>query len=267
MAEATQAFGPMPDEIHLGPVLAGKVVLVTGARRGIGATIARAAAAAGAEVALFATRPSSEVADLIREESGREPLIIEGDVASAADAERMVAETVERFGRLDALFNNAAALHIGGIFNTSEEQLQRILDVNVKGVFLASKSAAERMIDQGEGGVIVNVGSDLAERGAHGYSAYSASKGAVLQLTRTMAIELGRHGIRVVLLSPAVTETDMAATALGDPEVRQALYDKGVLGRINRPWDVASAAVFLASPAASSVTGCNWPVDNGVLAR
>jgi NAD(P)-dependent dehydrogenase (short-subunit alcohol dehydrogenase family) len=252
---------------ELGPLLRDKVVLVTGARRGIGAAIAEASANAEADVALFATGRSDETATRIEAATGREPLVLQGDVSDAADAEEMVANTVRRFGRIDVLINNAAVLHVGGLFETSEAQFRRVIDVNLKGVFLASQAAARRMVQQGHGGVILNVGSDLAVRGADGYSAYAASKGGVLQLTRTLAIELGPHNIRVVMLSPAVTETDMAAPALREPKVREMLYAKGVLGRINRPQDVAATAVFLASSSASTVTGCNWPVDGGVLAK
>jgi len=254
-------------DADLGPLLAGKVVLVTGARRGIGAAIAQASARAGAEVALFATAPSVETAQRIVAATGSEPLVLAGDIARAEDAEAMVEATAQAFGRIDVLVNNAAVLHVGGLFETSEEQLRRTFDVNVAGVFLASRAAARRMVEQGHGGAILNIGSDLAVRGADGYAAYSASKGAVLQLTRTLAIELGPHGIRVVMLAPGATETDMAAAALRDPAARQALCAKGVLGSINHPRDVAAAAVFLASPAARTVTGCNWPVDGGVMAR
>jgi 3-oxoacyl-[acyl-carrier protein] reductase len=252
---------------EIAPVLSGKVVLVTGARRGIGAAIATEAAAAGASVALLATRESDDTAAQIEAAGGAAPLILTGDVSAAADAEKTVAATVDAFGRIDVLVNNAAALHVGGIFETDEADFSRVLDVNVKGVFLMSQAAARAMIDNPEEAVIVNIGSDLAERGREEYAAYSASKGAVLQLTRTLAIELGPHGIRVVMLSPAITETEMAAPALADPETRRVLLGKGVLGRINKPRDVARAAVFLASPAAHTVTGCNWPIDSGVLAR
>lgn len=246
-------------------ILEGLVVLVTGGGRGIGAAIAVAAAEAGARVVVAARGEPVRVRDAILE-GGGEAASVQGDVSVPEDAERIVAETVARFGRIDVLVNNAAVLEVAPLLETEVEAFDRTMAVNVRGVFLMTQAAGRRMAEQGSG-VIVNIGSDLAVRGRAEYAAYSASKGAVLQLTRSAAIELGAHGVRVTMLSPAATNTELARPALEDPEIRADLLAKGTLGLINEPEDVAAAAVFLASPLARTVTGCNWPVDAGVLAR
>ncbi len=246
-------------------VLAGKVVLVTGGGRGIGEAIGLAAASSGADVALLATRAPDAARARVEEIGGR-ALALTADVTSSGDVERAVHATLEEFGRIDVLVNNAAILHVGPLLTTDDDAFARTLDVNVQGVFRMTRAVGRHMVERG-GGVIINIGSDLAVRGRANYAAYCASKGAVLQLTRAAAIELGQFGVRVVLLSPAVTNTELAAPALADPRIRGELIAKGTLDRINEPEDVAAAAVFLASPAARTVTGCNWPIDAGVLAR
>jgi meso-butanediol dehydrogenase / (S,S)-butanediol dehydrogenase / diacetyl reductase len=250
-----------------GPLLplAGKVVLVTGASRGIGRAIAQAAGSAGACVVVTARgRLDATLDDLTRR--GIKCHGVLGDVAEPADAFRVVRETVDRFGRVDVLINNAATLVTGPLMDASYADFDRSMRVNVGGPLLTIQAAGRQMRAQGEG-VIINIGSDLALRGRADYAIYCASKGALLQLTRAAAIELGEYGIRVVMLSPAVTNTEMASPALSDPAIRRDLLAKSTIGRINEPEDVATAAIFLASPAARTVTGCNWPIDGGVLAR
>jgi len=246
-------------------VLAGTSMLVTGGGRGIGAVIALAASEAGARVAVMARRTPDATLHRILARGG-EVIAITGDVSSGDDARRAVDEVQHAFGRVDALVNNAAILEVAPLLEVSEESFDRVIAVNVRGPFLMTQAAGRIMVEQGSG-VIINIGSDLAVRGRAEYAAYAASKGAVLQLTRTAAIELGAKGIRVVMLSPAVTNTELAAPALADPILRAELTAKGTLDLINEPEDVAAAAIFLASPAARTVTGCNWPIDAGVLAR
>lgn len=245
--------------------LDGLVVLITGGGQGIGAAIAVAASDAGARIVVVARREPTQVRDLIIGRGGA-AMSVRGDVAVETDAERVVVQAADRFGTVDVLVNNAAILGTSPLLETGAATFDEVMTTNVRGVFLMTR-AAGRLMAARSSGVIINIGSDLAERGRANYAAYSASKGAVLQLTRTAAIELGAHGIRVVMLSPAVTNTEMARPVLEDPTVRAELLAKGTLDRINEPEDVAAAAVFLASPAARTVTGCNWPVDAGVLAR
>jgi len=251
--------------VSLSRVLEGSNVLVTGASRGIGAAIATACVSAGARVALLARTAPSELAERLQA-LGASAIAIEGDVSQAADAERAVEFTVREFGHIDVLVNNAAVQEAAPLLQLSEASWDRILAVNLKGPLLMTQFAGRRMAERKQG-VIINIGSDLAVRGRAGCAAYTASKGALLQLTRTAAIELGEFGIRVVMLSPAVTRTELAAPALADPQTRDELIAKGVLKTFNEPEDVAAAAVFLASPFARTVTGCNWPVDAGVMAK
>jgi len=255
----------MIEEQSTGGALHGKVVLVTGASRGIGAAIAEASAAAGADLALMAPQLPIAVSKRITA-MGRRTVMIAGDVGSSDDANRAVGETIRALGHIDVLVNNAAVLEVAPFLDVSEDSFERVMRVNVKGVFLMTQAAGRQMAQQ-RAGVVINIGSDLAVRGRAGYFAYAVSKGAVLQLTRAAAVELGAFGVRVVMLSPAVTNTELAAPALADPVVRDELISKGTLGTFNEPEDVAAAAVFLASPAARTVTGCNWPIDAGVSAK
>jgi NAD(P)-dependent dehydrogenase (short-subunit alcohol dehydrogenase family) len=246
-------------------LLAGKVVLVTGASRGIGAAIAFAAGKGGANVVVMARSGATAAVSRLKE-SSIPCVAFEGDVSNPEDATRAVETAVGAFGSLDVLVNNAAVLALGPLLEAPVEDFDRLMSVNVRGPFLMSQAAGRHMSARGQG-VIINIGSDLALRGRADYAIYCTSKGALLQLTRASAIELGAYGVRVVMLSPAATNAGMAAPALADPEIRADLISKGTIGRINEPEDVAAAAIFLASPLARTVTGCNWPVDAGVLAR
>lgn len=248
-----------------GRALEGKVVLVTGGSRGIGAAIAEAAAQAGASVAVMARTQPSATAERVIAAGGR-AIAIAGDVSVEADAEAAVAHVVAQYGRIDVLVNNAAVLGVAPLLTGSVELFDEVMAVNVRGPFLMTRAAGRIMAERGSG-VIINIGSDLAERGRAEYVSYAASKGALLQMTRSAAIELGAAGVRVVLVSPAVTNTEMAAPVLSDPVLRAEFIAKGTLDTVNEPEDVAATVVFLASPAARTVTGCNWPVDAGVLAR
>jgi NAD(P)-dependent dehydrogenase (short-subunit alcohol dehydrogenase family) len=251
--------------VSLSGVLEGSAVLVTGASRGIGAAIAAACVSAGAGVALLARTAPTALAERLRALGGR-TIAIGGDVSRSADAERAVDLTAREFGHIDVLVNNAAVHELGPLLTLSEASWDRILNVNLKGPLLMTQFAGRRMAERNQG-VIINIGSDLAVRGRAGCAAYTASKGALLQLTRTAAIELGEFGVRVVMLSPAVTRTELSAPALADLQTRQELLAKGALKTFNEPEDVAAAAVFLASPFARTVTGCNWPVDAGVMSK
>lgn len=263
--DAPSTAGELPYPNALGAVLQDAVVLVTGGGRGIGAAIARGCAMAGAKVVVAARTEPVAVRDAIVGAGGR-AVSVRGDVSNPADAERLVDYTVAAFGRIDVLVNNAGIADTAPLLEMPVEMFDRTMAVNLRGSFLMTQSAGRRMVQQ-VSGVIINIGSDLAMRGRAQYAAYAASKGALLQLTRTTAIELGTFGIRAVMLSPAITRTEMAQHLLDDPQTRADLLGKGTLGRVNEPEDIAAAAVFLASSHARTITGCNWPVDAGVLAR
>jgi len=246
--------------------LEGKSVLITGASYGMGQAFALACAGYGAEVAAFARGPLDETAELVKKKTGKEVLAIRGDVLNLAQVKGAVDRAVERFGKLDVLVNNAGILHIAPITDMTEEAFDRLIGVNLKGVYFACKFAAAHMVPR-RSGVIVNVGSELSFTGAAGLSAYAATKGAVFTLSQSLAIELGPFNIRVVTLSPGPTRTPMHRENLKDPAFKRAVESKGVLGRMNEPDDVAGALVLIASDAARMVTGTNWSVDGGCLAK
>jgi len=246
--------------------LKNKVVLITGASKGMGVAFAVACAKSGAEVAVSARSSLKNTADLVKQETGKEILSIKGDMQNLPDIERMISTTIDHYGKLDVLVNNAAIVHISEITETTEEDFDRVIKTNLKGVYFACKYAAQNMIPR-KSGVIINLGSELSHTGAANYTAYSATKGAVYIFSQALAIELGQYNIRVVTLSPGPTNTDMCKPILEDPERRDSLLNKGVLGRINEPEDLAPTLVFLASDAARNVTGTSWSVDCGCLAK
>ena len=245
--------------------LSGRSVLVTGATSGIGAAIARTAAAAGARVML--TGRSVERGEAVRRDCGADARFMSADVTQKGVAERLVEETVKQFGRIDVLVNNAGVEARGTIETVSDEDWHRILAVNVTGVFYMARAAVRAMKRQG-GGVIVNIGSDWSVVGGRQAFAYCASKGAVAQMTRAMALDHAREGIRVNCLCPGDTETPMLVSGLqvrtGDVVHGLKTLGEGLpLGRVARPEEIAKAAIFLASDASSFMTGALMLVDGG----
>jgi NAD(P)-dependent dehydrogenase (short-subunit alcohol dehydrogenase family) len=245
--------------------LSGRSVLVTGATSGIGAAIARTAAEAGARVML--TGRSAERGEAVRRDCGLEARFMSADVTQKGVAERLVEETVKQFGRIDVLVNNAGVEARGTIETVSDEDWHRILAVNVTGVFYMARAAVRAMKRQG-GGVIVNIGSDWSVVGGRQAFAYCASKGAVAQMTRAMALDHAREGIRVNCLCPGDTETPMLVSGLqvrtGDVVHGLKTLGEGLpLGRVARPEEIAKAAIFLASDASSFMTGALMLVDGG----
>ena len=255
--------------------LARKVALITGAGAGIGRTTALLFAEEGAKVVVQDVKAAAaeETVQLIIK-AGGEAVAIGGDVTSRADAEAMVKKAVETYGRLDVLFNNAGIWRGGTLLDISEEDWDRSMDVNVKGIYLVSRYAVQQMMRQ-EGGSIINAASVAALRGSPMSAAYNASKGAVLLLTKCMALDFGRYGIRVNCTCPGVIETQMADDlltyrSLGDDDRKQALLEtyeeRHASGRLGRPEEVAKVVLFLASDESSFVTGAAWPVDGGLSA-
>jgi NAD(P)-dependent dehydrogenase (short-subunit alcohol dehydrogenase family) len=255
--------------------LAHKVALITGAGTGIGRATALLFAQEGARVVAQDINADAalETAQRIKA-AGGEAIAIGGDVASSADAAAMVNKGVDAYSRLDVLFNNAAIWRGGTILDISEEEWDRTMSVNVKGIYLVSKYALQQMMRQ-ESGSIINAASVAALRGSPMSAAYNASKGAVLLLTKCMALDFGRYGIRVNCICPGIIDTQMADQlltyrSLGDDDRKQALLEtyeeRHAAGRFGRPAEVAKVVLFLASDEASFVTGAAWPVDSGLSA-
>jgi NAD(P)-dependent dehydrogenase (short-subunit alcohol dehydrogenase family) len=255
--------------------LANKVALITGAGAGIGRSTALLFAQEGAKVVAqdLNLGAAQETMQLIKK-AGGEAVSIGGDVISSVDAEAMVKKAVDTYSRLDVLFNNAGIWRGGTILDISEEEWDRTMDVNVKGIYLVSRYAVQHMMRQ-EGGSIINAASVAALRGSPMSAAYNTSKGAVLLLTKCMALDFGRYGIRVNCTCPGLIETQMADAllsyrSLGDDDRKQALFEtyeeRHAIGRIGSPDEVARVVLFLASDESSFVTGAAWPVDGGLSA-
>ena len=244
--------------------LSGRVVLVTGASGGLGAHFARVLARSGAQVAVAARRLESceTLCEAIRSESGHaSPVRL--DVADAASVTAAIAAVVARFGKLDVLVNNAGIATTTAALDLAEEDWDAVLDTNLKGAFLCAQGAARVMKDAG-GGAIVNVASILASRVAGGVAAYAASKAALVQLTKALALEWARYGIRVNALCPGYIETDINrgffATGAGEAMVKRIPQR-----RIGRPEDLDGPLLLLASDASRYMTGAVVAVDGGHL--
>ncbi len=251
-------------------LLAGKATLVTGGASGIGRTTAILFAREGANVAVMDSNGESGK-QVVKELSsiGARSILVQGDVSVAADCSRAVETTAAEFGRIDVLFNNAGIIHRASVVELSEDLWDRTMAVNVRSVFLMSKYVIPIMV-QGGGGVIINTASGWGLTGGRMAAAYCASKGAVIQLTKAMALDHGQQNIRVNCVCPGDTDTPMLrreAEQLGEP-IDRFLMEAAArpLPRIGVPEDVAQAVLYLASDAASFVTGASLVVDGGGLA-
>ena len=246
----------------------GKVAVVTGGASGIGRATAERFMEEGAKVAIIdVSRKQGEQVFSEMKEREFEPLLIIGDVTKSSDVQRMVREVVENLGRIDILFNNAGILVEGTVEEVSEEDWDRIMAVNVKGVFLMTKEIGPLMVAQG-GGVIVNSASCSGLVGDRGAIAYNTSKGAVVLMTKCLALDYALKNVRVNCVCPGEIETPMflqevARRGVPVEEYRAELCEVHPIGRLGKPDEVANTVLFLASEDASFITGAALSVDGG----
>ncbi|MBY5766989.1 MULTISPECIES: SDR family NAD(P)-dependent oxidoreductase [Rhizobium] len=243
--------------------LDGKVALVTGAARGIGRACALACAAAGADV-VIGVRDVEAVADLVAElkTTGRRVLAVAMDIADSGQISEAIAEAIAVFGKIDVLVNNVGVAPGNLAELVEEKDLDQILDVNIKGTFLVTQTVARHMIAQ-KSGRIINISSQAGTVTLRGEALYCMSKAAINHLSRCLAAEWAQYGITVNTVAPTFIWTDSTRPVLADPDFYARTVGHIPLGRIGDTDDVVGAVVYLASPAASLVTGANLLVDGG----
>ena len=245
---------------------ADQVVIVTGGAQGIGRACVEAFAAEGAGVVIadIDAESGEKTAEAIKAQGGRAQFI-QTDVGDASQAQRLVDRTLEAFGRLDVLINNAGIIKTAEFLDISEADFDAVLRVNLKGVFLVGQAAARAMVKQGKG-AIVNMSSANAVVAIPNQVPYVTSKGAVNQLTKVMALALADKGVRVNAIGPGSILTDLLQVVMSDEAARRRILSRTPMGRCGEPSEVAKVALFLASDDASYLTGqCIYP-DGGRLA-
>jgi gluconate 5-dehydrogenase len=251
--------------------VAGKVALVPGGGGGIGSALAEAFAAAGCRVAVAGRTPDTleGVVERVRG-VGSEGLAIVADATAEADAERMVGETVDRFGGIDIVIN-AVGGGAGKVLHPAEayprDAWDWIMELNVRSTIVPTQAAVRSMIGSGRRGAVLNISSVRANLGINaGYSAYVAAKGAISSLTRQWATEWAKHGIRVNAIMPTFVDTPQVASLLADPAFKAGIVGRIPLGRVGETKDLVGPAIFLCSDAASFVTGQVLGIDGGLTA-
>jgi NAD(P)-dependent dehydrogenase (short-subunit alcohol dehydrogenase family) len=250
---------------------AGRRALVTGAGSGIGRAVARRLAAEGAQVACLDVTgtTAAATAEMITRDGGR-PLAVIADVRRSDEVRRAVDDAVSAFGGLDLLVNAAGIVTMSSFDDVTEEEWDRVVDVNMKGYFLVTKATVDALA-RADGAAIVNITTIESEivcsTTGHCQVHYNASKGGALMLTKALAAELAGRGIRVNAVAPGATNTLFTGTSFAEPEVFATFADRLLIKRVGEPEDMAAAVSFLLSDDASYITGIQLPVDGGWLVR
>jgi 2-deoxy-D-gluconate 3-dehydrogenase len=245
--------------------LAGRVALVTGASRGLGAGMALGLAAAGADVVLHASAPPSDTAKAV-EQLGRRAAMLAADLRDPVAPARLAADAIAAYGRLDILINNAGIIRRQSADEHSDEFWDEVIEVNLSSVFRLSRAVGRHMLERGSG-KIINVASLLSFQGGITVPGYAAAKGGVAQLTKALANEWASRGINVNAIAPGYMITENTTSLRADDMRMRQITDRIPAGRWGTPADLAGAAVFLASAASDYVNGHVLAVDGGWLAR
>ncbi len=246
--------------------LEGKIALVTGSSRGLGAGIAKALAGAGAKIAVHGSRVVPESTLNVLTNAGAEPFAVTGDVSDAAVCSRLVDEVVAHFGRIDILVNNAGTIRRSPAVDHSDEDWQAVIDTNLSSVFRLTRQAGRHMLAQGSG-KIINIASLLTFQGGITVPGYAAAKGGVGQLTKAFANEWASKGINVNAIAPGYMATDNTQALRADPVRSRQILERIPAGRWGCPEDLGGAVIFLASPASDYVHGHVLAIDGGWLGR
>jgi 2-dehydro-3-deoxy-D-gluconate 5-dehydrogenase len=248
--------------------LDGKVALVTGASRGLGAAMAAGLSAAGASVALHSNElPARDTAERICKESGRRTELFTADLEDRAAADRLFADAIAAFGQIDILINNAGIIRRKPAAQHADEDWDAVIEVNLTNAFRLCKAMGRHLIDTNRPGKIINVASLLSFQGGITVPGYAAAKGGIVQLTKALANEWASHGINVNAIAPGYMQTDNTTALREDPQRNKQITERIPAGRWGTPEDVAGAAVFLASKASDYVHGHVLVVDGGWMGR
>lgn len=251
----------------LSHLLQGKVAIVTGGNSGIGKAIVEYLAELGAQVVIDYRSHPEATEQLEREigSYGGSSFGVQADVSKLDDIQRLIDAAVARYGRLDVMVNNAGVETRTSVLDTTPEQYDKVLDVNLRGVFFATQYAAKQMIAQGGGGRIINISSVHEDWPMPGNTAYCLAKGGVRMLTRTAALELAPHGITMVNVGPGAVATPINESTMNNPELMAKLNAAIPLGRMARPEEIAKVVGFLASDGASYITATTIFADGGIM--
>ena len=250
-------------------LLENKVVLITGASRGIGRATAIEAARQGANVAINTYKDEAVAAEVVAKIKalGRKAIVVDADVAQPDSATAFVKAAVKAFGRVDVFVSNAGICPFHAFLDMPVETLRRTMEVNLHGAYFMTQAAANQMVKQGEGGSIVAISSISALVGGEMQTHYTPTKAGVHSLMQSCAVALGRHGIRCNSVLPGTIATDINKDDLADPAKREYMEGRIPLGRLGRPEDIASVVAFLASDMAAYMSGAALLVDGGAFAN
>jgi glucose 1-dehydrogenase len=247
--------------------LKGSVAIVTGGNSGIGKAVALGLAQAGANIVIDYVADEQATEDLEKQivALGDQAIGVEADVSKVEDLERLIAASVDAFGRLDIMVNNAGIETRSSVLETTEDQYDKVMAINLKSAFFGTQLAAKQMIAQGGGGRIINITSVHEDWPMPGNTPYCLSKGGMRMLTRTAGIELGPHGINVVGVGPGAVATPINTSTMNDPE-KMATLDAAIpLGRMAEPDEIGSVVAFLAGDGASYLTATTVFADGGIM--